>query len=143
MGTGAPPLEFHLGVWMESLRWYECGQREFQVHICLSRCVVLRDTGKSGLETRRGQFFSLASNAPFRPRSISEQESDSEFDRGLELRPRDAPSPPLASSVGKHSSRLASSRSGRSTAYPWWAAGSQVPGSRTLCTALLRRTLSW
>lgn len=34
-------------------------------------------------------------------------------------------------------------RGGQSTAYPWWVAGSQVPGRRALCTALLRRALSW
>lgn len=28
-------------------------------------------------------------------------------------------------------------------AYPWWAAGSQAPGSRALRTALFRRALSW
>lgn len=44
----------------------------------------------------------------------------------------------------EHNPSLVSSRmDGRITAYPWWAAGSQDPGSRALCTALLRRTLSW
>lgn len=44
----------------------------------------------------------------------------------------------------EHNPPLVSSRmDGRITAYPWWAAGSQDPGSRALCTALLRRTLSW
>lgn len=83
------------------------------------------------------------------------------------------PSPRLANNVGrggKHSPPLASSGvpgpvdrvqptpgqprkkvqpisgqqpDGQSTSYPWWVAGSQVPGRRALCTALLRRALSW
>lgn len=34
-------------------------------------------------------------------------------------------------------------RGGAGGAYPWWAAGSQAPGSRALRTALFRSALSW
>lgn len=122
MVTEARPLELHLGVWSPS-GGYECRRREFQVYLS-SRCMVAWRSGTLRRATWKldvASFFSHLQRS-FRPRSISEQESDSEFDRGSSPGPRDAPSPPLASSGGEAQPTPGQPPRGQNTAQPWPAA---------------------